>query len=229
LKALDLYAKIEPLIGFYDEYEELYLSYFEILNSLHVEDILDLGCGNGKLLKHLKQNGFNACGIDRSQEMVNRALKLGVNASTKELLDFENSSFDCILAVADVLNYIKPEELCDFFQNISRALKDDGYFLFDINTLEGFAVADGVMVRDNDNEFLAIEANYEDKMLTTNIILFDKQNSSYKKYSDTIYQYYHKLSFFKNMKNMKLIKIFDISMFGDEVDKNIILLKNISK
>ncbi len=225
MNALDLYAKIEPLIGFYDEYEELYSSYLELLSPLHVKNILDVGCGNGKLLKHLENKNFNACGIDRSKEMIKRAVQLGVSASTKELSDFEESSFDCVLAVADVLNYIKKEDLNEFFKSIARVLKDGGYFLCDINTLEGFDVTDGVMVRDNPNEFLSIEANYEDEILTTNITLFEQKNEIYKKYSDTILQYYHSVTFLKNMKEMQLIETFDISMFSDEIDKTILLFK----
>jgi len=226
LKALDLYAKIEPLIGFYDEYEELYSSYLELLSPLHVKNILDVGCGNGKLLEHLENNHYNAYGIDRSKEMVKRAEQLGVNASTQELSDFKDGSFDCVLAVADVLNYIKKEDLSEFFDSIAKVLKDGAYFLCDINTLEGFDVTDGVMVRDNPNEFLSIEANYEDEMLTTNITLFEQKNKIYKKYSDTIYQYYHPINFFKNMKNLQLLETFDISMFSDEIDKTILLFKN---
>jgi len=227
IKALDLYAKIEPLIGFYEEYEELYASYVEILLSLHVDKILDVGCGNGKLLQHLKNNNFKACGIDRSQEMVKRAIKLDVKASTKELSDFKSASFECVLAVGDVLNYIKKEDLESFFQNISNVLKKDGYFICDINTLDGFDVTDGIMVRDNPDEFLSIEANFKDEILTTDIVLFEKHKNSYKKYSDTIYQYYHTLSSLKNLNFLKLIETFDISMFSDNVDKKILLFKKL--
>jgi len=80
LTSLDLYAKIEPLIGFYDEYERLYSSYLQLLFPLHVKSVLDIGCGNGKLLKLLETNGYDAFGIERSKEMVNRAKKLGVQA-----------------------------------------------------------------------------------------------------------------------------------------------------
>ena len=48
INPLDLYAKIESLIGFDAQYEKLYQIYLHLLNSLHVKTILDVGCGNGK-------------------------------------------------------------------------------------------------------------------------------------------------------------------------------------
>ncbi len=81
--SLDLYAKIEPLIGFYDEYEILYSSYLQLLYPLGVKSVLDIGCGNGKLLKLLEENDFNSFGIDRSEEMIKRSLSLGVKAEKK--------------------------------------------------------------------------------------------------------------------------------------------------
>ena len=152
MEPLDLYAKIEPLIGFDAPYERLYERYIKELKSLHVNTILDIGCGNGKLLCKLCDEGFEAQGIERSAHMVERARQLGVHASMQELESFEAETFDALIAVADVMNYMNPEELIVFFQEVARVLKKGGFFLGDINTLYGFeAVADGVMVKKRAN------------------------------------------------------------------------------
>lgn len=176
MNSLDLYAKIEPLIGFDEQYEKLYQIYLEWLKSLHVKTILDVGCGNGKFLKHLQHSGFKAQGIERSEHMVERSLHLGVEASTKELSQLPQNSFDCVVAIADVLNYISPDEIGTFFKQVNGVLKQGGYFLCDVNTLHGFEnVADGVMTKENDELFLCVEANFEDKQLQTHISLFEKK------------------------------------------------------
>lgn len=225
MTSLDLYAKIEPLIGFYDEYEKLYSSYLDLLTHLHVNSVLDIGCGNGKLLKLLEQNNYEAFGIERSQEMVNIATKLGVKAEVKELHFFEKGSFDCALAVGDVLNYIKDDELDGFFDGVARVVKKGGYFLADINTLEGFEVADGTMVKDFEDKFLSVEAYYEDDILTTNINLFEKTNNNYKKYSGEVLQYFHSIDRFKNLKELQFIKYLPVSMFSDEEEKYLMLFQ----
>jgi len=225
--SLDLYAKIEPLIGFYDEYEELYSSYLQILLSLHVESVLDIGCGNGKFLKLLKDNSFDAFGIDRSQEMIKIAKKLGVNVQAKELLDFKESSFESAVAIGDVLNYMRDDELDPFFSQVRRVVGKDGYFLADINTEVGFEVADGAMIKDTEEKFLSIEASYEDKVLTTNITLFEKIDESYKKSSGQVFQYFHPKSRFENLQDFRLVASSPISMFSDEDEKLLMLFQAI--
>ncbi len=229
MNAFDLYAKIEPLIGFYDEYDNLYSSYLQLLLPLHVETVLDIGCGNGKLLKLLEKNNFKAFGIDRSVKMINRAKKLGVNASTKELSKIKNNSFDCALAVADVLNYIKPDELNIFFEELSIVLKDEGYFLADVNTIEGFELADGVMVRDEEDKFLSVESFFDKKLLTTNITFFGKKGKVFKKSNGEILQYYHPENTFKNLKTFKLVARYPISLFSDEKEKSLMVFQKKGK
>ena len=227
MTSLDLYAKIEPLIGFYDEYEKLYSSYLQLLSALHVKSVLDIGCGNGKLLKLLEKNGYDAFGIERSAKMVSMAKKLGVNAEVKELVSLHVDSFDCALAVGDVLNYIKDDELDGFFEDVSRVVKKDGYFLADINTEDGFEVADGVMVKDFEDKFLSVEALYEDEILETNITLFEKLDTNYKKYSGKVLQYFHAKKRFENLEKFKLVASSPISMFSDEDEKLLMLFKAI--
>ncbi len=224
MKALDLYAKIEPLIGFYEEYSQLYDRYIGILKALHVEHILDIGCGNGKFLQRLKSANYSAVGIDRSKKMVNIANSLGVNAKNIELKDLKEK-FDCATAIGDVLNYMNKEELENFFLDLKCHLKKDSYFIADINTLNGFSdVAEGLLLKESKKEFLAIEADFISSTLSTKITLFEKEKDLYMKFTDTILQYYHPIELFENIDEFKLIRRTNISMFGD-FDKTILLFQ----
>ncbi|MBP1682389.1 MAG: tRNA (cmo5U34)-methyltransferase [Proteobacteria bacterium] len=226
INPLDLYAKIESLIGFDVQYEKLYEVYLQLLHSLHVKTILDVGCGNGKFLKHLQNAEFRACGIDRSVVMVERACTLGVDASTKELDAFEEASFECVVAIADVLNYIPVAELESFFEAVARVLPKNGYFICDVNTLYGFeGVAEGVMCQDKENQFLCVEATFEHKELLTKIVLFEKEGELYRKVEGSITQYFHSLAFFKKLKAFKLCSTKPIALFGDEPDKTILIFQ----
>jgi len=224
VQALDLYAKIEPLIGFYDEYNKLYSKYLDILESLHVKSVLDVGCGNGNFLRLLNDRNYKAQGIDRSKEMIKIALLLGVDAQNIDLCDVEKK-YDCVTAVGDVLNYMTKEELYKFFLEVKNSLGENGYFVADINTLSGFEeVADGLLFKETKEQFLAIEANFEYEKLTTNITLFEKEKEKYRRYSNTIFQYYHQLELFKNIEEFELVNISYTSMFGDS-DKVILIFK----
>ena len=232
MQPLDLYATIEPLIGFDAQYERLYARYLKELKSLHVKEILDIGCGNGTLLVHLKKEGFVAQGIERSPMMVERALAKGVNASLLELDAFEAESFDAILAVADVLNYIPEDELEHFFAQVHRVLKQGGSFLADINTLYGFeAIADGVMVKEEGDCFLSVDAHFEKPLLQTQITLFRKEKEHYIKEQGSITQYFHPLNRFKKLKHFRLFKTYPMTLFSEhDADKTLLhFIKTASK
>jgi len=224
MNPLDLYAKIEPLIGFYEQYEILYQTYLRYLNALHIGSVLDVGCGNGKFLKHLLDRDVDAEGIDRSASMVQRANEIGVRASCKELEDFEAERFECVTAVADVLNYLPQKELAAFFHAIHRVLKPKGYFVCDVNTLYGFeAVAQGVMRFEDETRFLCIEADYADKELLTHIAFFEKEGELYRKQNGQIRQYFHPLGELKKQEGFRLERTESLKLFGESTDKTLLI------
>ena len=226
MNPLDLYSKIEPLIGFYEQYESLYTIYLDLLKKLNVKSVLDVGCGNGKFLKHLQIGSFEAQGIDRSVAMVEKAIKEGVSASTRELSDFDENSVDSVVAIADVVNYIAPKELELFFEAVARVIKSKGYFVFDVNTLYGFEeVADGVMHKESDEMFLCVEATYHQKELLTKITLFEKENDHYHKSTGQITQYFHAMAVLKKQPEFKFVQAVDVTLFGDKPDKTVIILQ----
>ena len=226
INPLDLYAKIESLIGFDEQYETLYQRYLQLLKTSHVKTVLDIGCGNGRFLKHLQVAGYEAHGIDRSEAMIKRAESLGVCVSTQELCDFQEESFECAVAIADVLNYISPLELEGFFESVARILPPKGMFLCDINTLYGFeGVAEGVMCHDTQEQFLCVEAIFSKNELLTKIVLFEKHQELYRKEEGKITQFYHPLSYFKKMPYFRLVDTKPITLFGDEPDKTILVLQ----
>lgn len=219
MNPLDQYAKIEPLLGFYEEYDSLYTQYITTLRTLKPQKILDIGSGNGCLLARLQKEGFQAEGIERSKEMIRRSKGLGIKATCKELKDFKAKSFDCALAVGDVLNYMPKSELKEFFSGLEKITQVGGFFLADINTLAGFELSEGVMSSENETQFLNVEGSFDGKALKTDFTLFEKEKELYKKSSFTIKQYYHSLEVFKELQNFELLDIKPISMFSDEEEK----------
>jgi cyclopropane fatty-acyl-phospholipid synthase-like methyltransferase len=222
---LDLYARIEPMIGFYDAYEKLYEVYLQILEAYAPENILDVGCGNGNLLHKLSFQ-YQALGIDISPEMVEIACAKGLNAKHCYLHDVEGQ-YDAVLAVADVLNYLSKKELQKFLEDVAQHLSKGGIFVCDVNTLHGFEdVASGSMIVDEEDKFLAIDALFEEQKLYTDITFFEKTaQNCYTKESATIVQNYHSLSEIISLSPIKMIKNFDISLFSMESDKTILVFQ----
>ncbi len=224
MKHLDLYSKIEPLIGFYNEYEKLYKLYLRELLNYDVKTILDVGCGNGTLLSYL-QPGYFAKGIDLSSHMVGIAKAKGLDVTCKGI-GAVDEKFDVVLAVSDVLNYLDFSQLEKFLVNVERVLNDDGIFICDINTLFGFEeITAGCMSVDTDEQFLSIEADFNDNVLVTCITLFEKQDKLYAKESAEILQYYYEISEIISLSNLTFISSKKVALFSDQADKNLLIFK----
>lgn len=224
-KNLDLYAKIEPLIGFDAAYEALYQIYLELLAEFDITSVLDVGCGNGNFLLHLQEK-YVSEGIDLSIRMVEIATKKGVKATNCNLHSV-TKKFDAIVAIGDVLNYLRAGELQDFLAEVMRVLSTGGIFICDVNTLHGFEeVTAGSMSVDFGEQFLSIDSDYLDGILTTEMTLFENVSGEcYQKEQDTIFQFYHDRESIERASELKLLKIQNLGMFSDEDDKTIFIFQ----
>jgi SAM-dependent methyltransferase len=104
--------------------------------------ILDLCCGTGQLAQKLKTLGYRVTGIDGSPEMLSYARG---NAPGVEFLQADARSFQLpykyhtVISVFDSLNHIMTlKELKSVFNCAYNALRNDGLFMFDLNTEAGY-------------------------------------------------------------------------------------------
>ena len=229
-EALDLYAKVEDLLGVKEVAPKLYRYYFELFKDIEFNSLLDIGCGSGDFLHTL--DSINICnrllGIDRSNLMVEATKKRGLDAKNIELNEI-NEKFDIAVATFDMINYLDSKELENFFKDLSNVVKKDGYFIFDINTLFGLSeLAVGNFIAQDENRFVTIESFYEDSLYESFFTLFEKdKNGCYKKESCQINQHYHELDKFEKLANWKLERALPISLYGsDNYDKYILVLRN---
>jgi len=229
-KALDLYAKVEDLLGVKEASPKLYAHYFLALNNIDFNSILDVGCGSGDFLYQIDRafKPQKSLGIDLSLNMVNMAKENGVTAENIELCDIKDS-FDVITAVFDMVNYLNSDELKSFLKCISNSLNSGGYFLCDINTLYGFEeVAVGAFSIDDKDRFLAIDSEFENNIYISEFTLFEKYNGCYKKSKETIKQYYHTSKDIEDiLSNFKLLENNGVTLYLEEEDKRFLLFKKI--
>jgi len=98
-----------------------------LLAPVRGERILDLGCGDGPLTKHLRDLGCNVVGVDGSLEMVTAAKALGLDAHVMDghALQF-GGEFDAVFSNA-ALHWMKQPERV--IAGVWRALKPRGRFV----------------------------------------------------------------------------------------------------
>ncbi|MDF1881517.1 class I SAM-dependent methyltransferase [Sulfurimonas sp. MAG313] len=222
--SLDLYSKVEHLLGIQESTKYLHTLYTEVLYNYEIKTLLDVGCGRGDLMQTFDKYDIECEGIDLSSLMVQKAQAKGLKVEHKSICEV-NKQYDAIVAVFDVLNFIHPNELNDFLSCVHDSLNEEGIFVFDINTLHGFSnVADGTMMAEEGNMFLCVDALFENNQLDTKFTLFTEEDSRYTKEQATLSQYFHSLQIFKKLKDFKVVKSAYLDMY-DTKDKALIVLK----
>lgn len=100
----------------------------EILNPKSNEYILDLGCGDGRLTKKIVEySNCKVLGIDSSQNLIDSAISIGVDAILKDARNLDyNNRFDAVFSNA-ALHWMDP--LPVVMGNIYRSLKTKGRFI----------------------------------------------------------------------------------------------------
>jgi len=227
---LELYSKIEPFLDFEDEVYTLHKQFMEFVMLNELDNIIDIGCGQGYFLDNLKINKKTAFGIDLSVEQIKVCEAKNLNAKAIALSDVKEK-YDCATAIFDVLNYIPSEHLEGFIQETNLVLNQGGYFVFDVNSHFGFEyIAQGCITIDLDDRFIGIDAVFENEKLQTDLTLFEKNKDNlYTKQSDSIIQEYHSKEFLTKLLkkcNFEIQEIREFNLHSDEdADKLIFICK----
>lgn len=141
---------------FYDDYESF------IYNQCDFNEVLELGCGTGELAIRLAKNGKSVFASDLSTDMLEvakqKAMRANVNLMMQrvDMTDFMTSyPVDLILCLCDSLNYVTNEEdIKKTFNNVFNSLKEDGTFIFDVDSLYKMnVILNDYHEHDHDDEF----------------------------------------------------------------------------
>jgi len=226
--SLDLYAKVEDLLGVKEAAPSLYAHYLLFLNSQDLTSLLDVGCGSGDFLRQM-QGALDipkVKGIDLSPLMVAQTLEQGYDAECIDLCDL-SGKYDVITAVFDMLNYLDAAQLQRFLSCVKAHLNEGGVFLCDINTLFGFEnVAVGSFIVDDDSRFLTVDSDFEEGEYISEFTLFEKEGECFKKSQETIRQYYHTVDELVKWSGLELIVNDGVNLYElEESDKKFVVLR----
>jgi SAM-dependent methyltransferase len=128
------------------DYYDLYVGDFK--NDIEIytlfcdtrDNILEVGCGTGRILRHFLESGYCMTGIDISEEMLAIAKKRLLNFEESGRLtisnhDFTNSAFhsgfEKVLVTFYTFNYIIEKPL-QFLKNINKSLNANGLLILDL-------------------------------------------------------------------------------------------------
>lgn len=92
------------------------------------ERVLEIGCGNGKTISSLLDDGVDVVGLDFSETAIEQCRELfdcEFVCASCDKLPFEGESFDGVIAF-HVLEHLQPDELQRTMSEIRRVLKKNG-------------------------------------------------------------------------------------------------------
>ncbi len=121
-------------------YESLHRHIFQFADGLKNKEVLDAGCGEGRLSRLLADHGARVTGIDVSKTMVGEAKKIeeqegkNINYFVHDITQPLNLAkiprlYDVVISNLVLFNI---RDLDSTVRNISRATKDGGLFIFSI-------------------------------------------------------------------------------------------------
>lgn len=131
--------------------------------------VLDLACGTGIPTLLLARHGFRLIAVDRSEAMLAvLAGKIGefdIRLVQSDIRDFRlPEPVDAGICLYDSLNYLlTADDLTQCFRSVRRALKSDGIFVFDLNTVYGLATywGDRQTIRDVEDIHSVWDTSYD--------------------------------------------------------------------
>jgi len=228
--SLDLYAKVEDLLGVKEVAPRLYAHYLLFFNTIDFETLLDVGCGSGDFLLQMQKalDIPQVKGIDLSPLMVEKTRKYDIDAACIDLCDVE-ANYDVITAVFDMLNYLNQSQLKTFLSCVNKHLNKGGVFLCDINTLYGFEnVAVGSYIVDDEERFLTVDSDFEEDEYISEFTLFEKEGKLYSKSQETIKQYYHTVEDIVKYSGLELLVDDEVNLYElEKSDKRFLVLQKV--
>lgn len=123
-------------------YDEWLLNILNVFKKYKIKEnahVLDLGCGTGKMARRLKNAGYQVTAVDNSMDMLEVAASEeddGILYVLQDMVSLElPEQMDAVVSICDCMNYIlEKEDLKEAFTRVKKFLKEDGVFMFDMNS-----------------------------------------------------------------------------------------------
>lgn len=167
-----------------------------VCSRLNIEkkNYLDLACGTGNMTELISKEFKGAWAVDLSSSMLSEAesklRNLGIKARfvCQDICKLKlNQSFDLITCCLDATNYILEEpDLKSYFLGVYSHLKDNGVFIFDINSYYKLTniLGNNIFTYDNDKVVYIWDNYLENDIVDMKLVFFVKENENYKRFDE---------------------------------------------
>lgn len=190
-------AKIyDELINEDINYDEMVDCILRICNENNIEfnDYLDIACGTGNVTVRIAKHFKNIYGVDLSEDMLREAFdklkseRIKGKIICQDMSELSlNRKFDLITSVLDSTNYVTDiEGLKNYFKGVYEHLKDDGLFIFDVNSYYKLSeiLGNNIYTYSEEDVFYTWENVFEDDLLSMFLTFFVKKGELYERFEE---------------------------------------------
>ena len=192
------FAKIyDELINEDINYDEMVDCILRICNENNIEfnDYLDIACGTGNVTVRIAKHFKNIYGVDLSEDMLREAFdklkseRIKGKIICQDMTELSlNRKFDLITSVLDSTNYVTDiEGLKNYFKGVYEHLKDDGLFIFDVNSYYKLSeiLGNNIYTYSEEDVFYTWENTIEDNVVNMFLTFFVKEkNELYERFEE---------------------------------------------
>lgn len=191
------FAKIyDELINEDINYDEMVDCILRICNENNIEfnDYLDIACGTGNVTVRIAKHFKNIYGVDLSEDMLREAFdklkseRIKGKIICQDMSELSlNRKFDLITSVLDSTNYVTDiEGLKNYFKGVYEHLKDDGLFIFDVNSYYKLSeiLGNNIYTYSEEDVFYTWENVFEDDLLSMFLTFFVKKGELYERFEE---------------------------------------------
>ncbi len=175
-----------------------------------VKTVIDLACGTGVLSEMLGKMGYEIIGIDMSDEMLSMAQnRLFESECRFSLINAKMQDFsleekaDACICCLDSINHLTDEnDVLKTFKNVSASIKDNGIFIFDVNSVykHRTLLNNRAYVFDEEDFFLSWDNEYlKDDTIRIMLDFFIFNGKSYDRESEEFFERAYSQSKLKSM------------------------------
>jgi ubiquinone/menaquinone biosynthesis C-methylase UbiE len=240
MKDINIAKEYNKLAKYYDSYVSSFKEDLSLYKSFcdRKDKILEVGCGTGRVLKYLLDNGVNdITGVDISEEMLNIAqAKLMKYMPTNNLClkkhDFSSESirknFDKAFVTYHTFNYILKKPI-KFLKNIYLSMGNDSLIIMDLfyplmflePESDGVWIEKDVKLESNETIRLSSKKSFDDTFEHRTLVFAEGENSTT---IETVRRFYPKEEIesmlhdvgFRNIKAIYGYSLGDISRFAED-------------
>lgn len=107
----------------------------DLIRECEPQSLLDVGCGDGRLIHMVKVLVPHVCGVDLSERAIRfaRAFNPGVDFVCADVITI-SEQYAC-LTLVEVLEHIADADIADFLEHLRRLIQPDGWLLLSVPTV----------------------------------------------------------------------------------------------